>query len=113
MSPMYPATDSAEDKAAAERHHAFSNVWFLDPLVKGAYPHAYIEQEKTLARMDIRPGDMELIKDKLDFIGINLYTAHDRPRRRARPEPRRRGSRRATARARPSAGSRGRRRCTR
>ena len=74
MSPMYPKTDSAEDRAAAERRHAFTNVWFLDPLVKGTYPVAYLEQEKTLARMDIRPGDMELIKDKLDFIGINLYT---------------------------------------
>ena len=74
MSPMYPKTGSAEDRAAAERRHAFTNVWFLDPLVKGTYPVAYLEQDKTLARMDIRPGDMELIKDKLDFIGINLYT---------------------------------------
>ncbi len=74
MSPMYPKTESAEDRAAAERRHAFTNIWFLDPLVKGTYPVAYLEQEKMLARMDIRPGDMELIKDKLDFIGINLYT---------------------------------------
>ncbi len=73
MQSTYPASDSEEDRAAAERQHAFSNAWFLDPLVKGAYPHAYVEQEKVLARMDIRPGDMEQIKDKLDFIGVNLY----------------------------------------
>jgi beta-glucosidase len=73
MQSTYPASDSAEDRAAAERQHGFSNVWFLDPLIKGAYPHAYVEQEKMLARMDIRAGDMEQIKDKLDFIGINLY----------------------------------------
>lgn len=74
MSPSYPASDSPEDKAAAERHHAFSNAWFLDPMVKGEYPRAYVEQERWLARMDIRPGDMEAIREKLDFIGINLYT---------------------------------------
>ena len=73
MSSMYPASDSAEDRAAAERQHGFSNTWFLDPMYKGSYPAAYVEQEKTLARMDIRPGDMEQIRDKLDFIGINLY----------------------------------------
>lgn len=73
MSSMYPASDSAEDRAAAERQHGFSNTWFLDPMYRGAYPQAYVEQEKTLARMDIRPGDMERVRDKLDFIGINLY----------------------------------------
>ena len=73
MQSTYPASDSPEDRAAAERQHAFSNVWFLDPLAKGAYPQAYVDQEKMLARMDIRPGDMEQIKDRLDFIGVNLY----------------------------------------
>ena len=73
MDAKYPASDTEEDRAAAERSHAFSNTWFLDPLVKGEYPHAYVEQEKALARMDIRPGDMEAVREKLDFIGINLY----------------------------------------
>jgi beta-glucosidase len=73
MTSCYPASDSAEDKAAAERQHAFVNTWFLDPLVKSAYPLAYVDQEKTLRRMDIRPGDMEQMRSKLDFIGINLY----------------------------------------
>jgi beta-glucosidase len=73
MSSAYPATDSAEDRAAAERQHAFSNDWFLRPTMKGEYPHPYVDQEKTLARMDIRPGDMELVKEPLDFIGVNLY----------------------------------------
>jgi beta-glucosidase len=42
-------------------------------MLKGHYPRAYVEQERMLERMDIRPGDMEAIRDKLDFIGINLY----------------------------------------
>ena len=73
MSSTYPASDSEEDVAAAERQHAFSNDWFLKPIIHGEYPHAYVEQDKVLARMDIRPGDMESMKSKLDFIGINLY----------------------------------------
>ena len=73
MAASYPATDSEADRAAAERHHAWNNVWFIDPILKGAYPQAYVEQEKMLRKMDVRPGDMEAMRDTLDFIGINLY----------------------------------------
>jgi beta-glucosidase len=41
--------------------------------MKGEYPRAYVEQERMLERMDIRPGDMESLREPLDFIGINLY----------------------------------------
>ncbi len=73
MAAPYAASESPEDKAASERHHAWNNIWFLDPILKGAYPQAYIEQEKMLRKMDVRPGDMEACKSKLDFIGVNLY----------------------------------------
>ena len=73
MGSTYPESDSAEDRAAAERQHAFSNDWFLRPLMKGEYPRAYVEQERMLERMDIKPGDMEAVREPLDFIGINLY----------------------------------------
>lgn len=73
MSPAYPASDSEEDRAAAERQHGFSNDWFLRPMYHGEYPKAYVDQDKVLARMDIRPGDMEAMRDAFDFIGINLY----------------------------------------
>jgi len=73
MSSTYAATDSAEDRAAAERQHAFSNDWFLRPAMLGEYPHAYVDQDRVLGRMDIRPGDMERISAPLDFIGVNLY----------------------------------------
>ena len=73
MSSMYPASDSEEDRAAAERQHAFSNTWFLDPIVKGAYPQAYVDQDAMLAKMDIRLGDMDAMRSTFDFIGINLY----------------------------------------
>jgi len=74
MSAAYPYTESEEDRAAAERQHAFSNDWFLRPLLVGEYPRAYVDQDRALAEMDIRPGDEAAIKEPLDFIGINLYT---------------------------------------
>jgi beta-glucosidase len=73
MNSAYPASDSDEDIEAAERHHAWHNVWFIDPVLKGTYPHAYLEQEKMLRKMDVRPGDMEQCRSTMDFIGINLY----------------------------------------
>lgn len=74
MSASYPCTESAEDRAAADRHHAFNNDWFLRPVMTGEYPRAYVDQDAALASMDIRAGEVESLKEPLDFIGINLYT---------------------------------------
>jgi beta-glucosidase len=81
MDTTYPASDSPEDAAAAERFHARVNGWFVDPILKGRYPVAFLDQEAALATMDVRPGDMEAMAADLDFIGINMYSravvAHD------------------------------------
>lgn len=74
MSAVYPESDSAEDRAAAERLHNWNNVWFLHPILKGEYPQAYVDQARALERMDVRPGDMEAMRTTYDFIGINLYS---------------------------------------
>src|ERR1700688_510940 len=37
MSACEPATDSPEDKLAAERAHAMTNTWFLEPALLGRY----------------------------------------------------------------------------
>jgi beta-glucosidase len=80
MAAVYPASESAEDRAAAERWHRFANVWFLDAVMHGRYPDVYVQG--TMAdRVEIKPGDAELMRAPLDFIGINLYSrvvvAHD------------------------------------
>jgi len=81
MDIAYPASDDPLDVAAAERHHAWVNAWYLDPLLKGRYPDAFLDQGSALARMDIRPGDMESMATTLDFIALNMYSraiiAHD------------------------------------
>ena len=71
MSPCEPATDSEEDKLAAERAHAITNTWFLEPALRGRYPDALAFLPETAMR--IESGDMEKTRAPLDFIGINLY----------------------------------------
>ncbi len=71
MSPCEPATDSEEDKLAAERAHAVTNLWFLEPALNGRYPAALAFLPETV--MGIKPGDLEKMRAPLDFIGINLY----------------------------------------
>ena len=71
MSPCEPATDSAEDKLAAERAHAITNTWFLEPALRGRYPDALAFLPETAMR--IKSGDMDQTRAALDFVGINLY----------------------------------------
>ncbi len=73
MSPIHARTQSEQDRAAAERWHGFFNLWFLETVVNGRYPEVYAEG-KTANRIEIRAGDMDVIKAGLDFIGINLYS---------------------------------------
>jgi beta-glucosidase len=71
MSACEPATNSEEDRLAAERTHAITNVWFIDPALRGRYPEALTFLPETM--MGIKSGDMEKTRAALDFIGINLY----------------------------------------
>ena len=68
-----PASDSAEDRAAAERFHAFSNLWFLETVQNGRYPNAYVNGV-DLERLGVQAGDLETMKAPLDFIAINHYS---------------------------------------
>lgn len=71
MSPCQPATESDTDVLAAERAHAVTNTWFLDPPLRGRYPDALSFLPESAMR--IRSGDLERIRAPLDFVGINLY----------------------------------------
>lgn len=71
MSPCEPATDSEDDRIAAERAHAITNTWFLEPALRGRYPSAFSFSPAVF--MKIHQDDMELVRAPLDFVGINLY----------------------------------------
>jgi beta-glucosidase len=73
--PSDPASDSPEDEAAAEASWQRSETLFLDPLFRAHYPVA-VMQASTGYLPVIRPGDMSLISQKLDFVGINFYSRH-------------------------------------
>ncbi len=68
-----PATDSPEDIAAAETAWDRSETLFLDPIFKGHYPLAvYDLVGKNMPK--IQDGDMALISQELDYVGINYYS---------------------------------------
>jgi beta-glucosidase len=71
MSACEPASNSEEDKLAAERAHAITNLWFLEPALNGRYPEAFTFLPETA--MKIKSGDLDKMRAPFDFIGINLY----------------------------------------
>jgi beta-glucosidase len=78
---VVPATDSAADIDAARRaamgvrkKDCWNNTWFADPVCLGRYP----EDGLALFGADapsVQPGDMEVIRQPLDFYGLNIYSA--------------------------------------
>lgn len=73
LSPIGPATASAEDVAAAQLEDGRSVRWYLDPLFKGEYPAdvwAHLHGDVP----EVQAGDMQAIATPMDFLGINYYT---------------------------------------
>lgn len=73
IEPKYAATDSAEDAAAVKRAHAYMNEQYLDPALLGSYPPE-LREIFGEAWPEWPQADFDLIKQKLDFIGVNYYT---------------------------------------
>ena len=71
VTPAVPATDSQEDSNAAQLADGFDNRWFLDPVFGRTYPADVIDALE--ASPEIHSGDMELIAQDLDFLGVNFY----------------------------------------
>ncbi|RSD26798.1 GH1 family beta-glucosidase [Mesobacillus subterraneus] len=76
LSPMYPASESANDQLAANNADGYSNRWFLDPVLKGSYPVDMMNLfSKYVHSYDfIHEGDLEKISIECDFFGINFYS---------------------------------------
>ena len=73
FTPGYPAGDSAADLRAVQAADIEHNQWYLHPLLEGEYPEPLPGQ--AMGEMpDIQPGDMQLIAQPIDFLGVNYYT---------------------------------------
>jgi beta-glucosidase len=74
LSPGVPATDSAGDADAARRHDLLVNRLFTDPVLAGTYPDDAAEVWGGLTDFSfLRDGDLALISQPLDFLGVNYY----------------------------------------
>ena len=70
---IHPASDKGIDEEAARRRDGAINRWFLDPLLRGAYPEDMVD---LFGRNPPEPavGDLALISRPIDFLGVNYYT---------------------------------------
>ncbi|WP_433227265.1 GH1 family beta-glucosidase [Actinomadura formosensis] len=72
-SPVWAATDSAADRAAATAFDALQNRLFTDPVLLGRLPDlsAYgVPDEPPF----VRDGDLAVISAPLDLLGVNYYS---------------------------------------
>lgn len=70
-----PYSKSKEDQEVCDRAIAIFLDWFLDPIYKGEYPQFMVEWfEKQGAVVPIQDGDMEIIAQPIDLLGLNYYT---------------------------------------
>ena len=80
----YPANDTPQGCDAAEKSSfvvsgfdwLFSHNLFLDPLVLGRYPDCDIEGLDTFAAA-VSEQDWQIIRQKVDFIGLNVYNGRE------------------------------------
>lgn len=73
LEPKYPASQSEQDLAALRRADAYMNRQYLDPAVHGRYP----DEMKEIfgpAWPEWPAEDFALIRQPMDFIGVNYYT---------------------------------------
>jgi beta-glucosidase len=71
-----PATLKNEDKEAAQRARTFYTDIFLLPCLGKGYPE--LVTGELNCKFPIKDGDMEIIAQPIDFIGVNYYTESPR-----------------------------------
>ncbi len=72
---FHPSSPSEEDARAARRIDGVFNRFFLDAVLKGHYSSDILELLSVLP-LPVEPGDFELIREPIDFVGVNHYTRH-------------------------------------
>ena len=65
--------DTPIERAAADREWQMNARWFLDPLFRAQYPAAMWNAYGSIVPI-VQSGDLELIAQPLDYLGVNYYT---------------------------------------
>lgn len=73
FSPCHPASHSEADCRAADMADQYHNHWYIQPLLEGCYP-PLLKQLPLAEQPVINSGDMAIIAQPLDFLGVNYYT---------------------------------------
>jgi len=68
---IYPASDTPEDLAAAERAFQFNNGVFFSPIFAGRYDDEFMAALGD--KLPLRDGDLDTIRQPLDWWGFNYY----------------------------------------
>ena len=76
LSPIYPKNNTELDKKAVNIIDGISNRWFLDPVLKAAYPKDIQNIFQNAFKLpQISKEDISLLKENpMDFLGINNYS---------------------------------------
>lgn len=73
FTPCYPASDKQEDINASNFADDYFNQWYAKPIFDAAYPEI-LNQLPSENHPEILEGDMEIISQPMDYLGINFYT---------------------------------------
>ena len=73
FTPCYSLTQSDEDLKATAFADDYLNQWYIKPIIDAQYPDI-INQLPLNHQPEILEGDLELISQSIDYLGINFYT---------------------------------------
>lgn len=74
---LEPFSNKQEDIDACQRATAWFVEWFFDPVFKGSYPDFMVDWfKKKGVELHIQEGDLEIISQPIDFLGVNYYTGN-------------------------------------
>ncbi|MDQ5823191.1 MAG: GH1 family beta-glucosidase [Chloroflexota bacterium] len=72
FAPPEPANDTDANREKVEAMWQEGGALFLDPILRAHYPPA-VQAGIEQAGVEVKPGDLALIAQQLDFMGVNFY----------------------------------------
>ncbi len=73
LPPFHPGSDREDDHEAARKMDGVFNRWYAEPVLLGRYPADMLDLFSVLD-IPIEDGDLDVISQPIDFVGLNLYT---------------------------------------